>query len=187
MHHQLLPEPPKNLKGHFLLASPLLQETLFEQSCILITQSSQEHGHEGFILNHKTDLTVSKVLHHTEGTPVADIPLYLGGPVDTDSVNFLILRKSPSGKFLFRTNASIEQCEIALAEHDAYIIPCLGYSGWTAGQLENEFEHLSWFHAPARANLLDEPFTLALWTSMMQQQGAYHELIARSPGNPMKN
>src|SRR5882724_1184969 len=57
----------------------------FKRSVILLGEHSTE-GTVGFILNKPTDLTLNDAL---EDFPPFEVPLYFGGPVQTDTIHFL--------------------------------------------------------------------------------------------------
>ena len=179
MNSSILPPPPDNLEGHLLLSSPMLSGTIFERSCILITEKNDE-GHEGFILNQKTKEKVGDLVSEAKDTRLGELPVYLGGPVKADCMHFITLSKQ-NGKFSFSANISIKHAIFCLDEDDTIVLPCLCYSGWTKGQLEQEFEHFTWFHRKASNSLISKKLDVRTWMRQLSSISPYHKLIARTP------
>src|SRR5204863_9279875 len=71
--------------GRILVSEPFLLDSYFKRSVILLGEHSEE-GTVGFILNKPTDLKLNDAL---EDFPPFDVPLYFGGPVQTDTIHFL--------------------------------------------------------------------------------------------------
>ena len=184
MHPHIL-SPPQQLKNHLLLASPAIRSSIFETSCILITSQSSS-GHEGYIINRQTHDCVSDILKNLKGTALGNLPLSLGGPVRTDSVNFLSLR-SEQGKLHIRHGLKLETAEEMLHQADTHILACLGYAQWTPQQLEQEFEHFTWFHRTPPVDLAKLDLNSELWSTLFTEISPYHKLIAKAPPNPRKN
>jgi len=68
---KLLPEAPIKFKGIMLLASPLLNHSVFEKSCVLIYKGSNK-GHEGFVINKPIEKTVGDIMKGVEGKSIAE-------------------------------------------------------------------------------------------------------------------
>src|SRR6185295_936367 len=71
--------------GKILISEPFMMDSYFQRSVVLLTEHSNE-GTIGFILNKQTTVLVCDVL---QDFPESDIPLYFGGPVQTDTIHFL--------------------------------------------------------------------------------------------------
>jgi putative transcriptional regulator len=63
----------------------------------------------------------------------------------------------------------------------------LGYSGWSAGQLENEMKHHTWIIADVPEDLLVQPATDALWRNVLGREGIEWKLLADEPEDPEQN
>ena len=185
MHPHILPPPPSQLKDHLLLASPALNNSIFDQSCILITSQSNS-AHEGFIINHQSHQHVSDILKHLKGTELGKLPLHLGGPVRPDTVNFIRL-SSAQGKFHLQHGLKMETAAAQLQQADTKILACLGYAQWAPQQLEQEFDHFTWFHRRPPADLAQRHLNTELWKTLLTEVSPYHELIANAPPSPRRN
>jgi len=63
----------------------------------------------------------------------------------------------------------------------------LGYSGWSAGQLEEEFEVGSWYTTDASRDLVFSDAYEWMWSRTVRSKGGEYQLIANSPELPGLN
>ncbi len=179
---------PKN--GRVLIAEPFLSGDYFSRSAVLLVQCAAE-GHVGFILNKPTDLQVKELF---KGFPDFEAPAFLGGPVSVDKLFFLHTlgdrvpdsleindRLYWSGDFEHLT--SLIRAGLVEEEDVRFF---LGYSGWSAGQLEAEITGHSWVVIePTVDSILasDENF----WTESVKSIGGNALLWQNFPENPEFN
>ena len=83
----------KSLKGSLILADPSLREPTFFRSVLLLTEHSRESGAFGYILNRPMgkrvgELLGAEVLPREVRKRLADIPVFMGGPVSTEHLTF---------------------------------------------------------------------------------------------------
>src|SRR3990167_6862101 len=79
------PKFPKPQAGKLLLSEPFLEDPNFKRSVILLTEHN-ENGTVGFILNKPSNYKLNEAL---QNFPAFDAPLFMGGPVQTDTLHFL--------------------------------------------------------------------------------------------------
>lgn len=156
-----------NLTDHFLIAMPAMDDPFFSKSLIYIAEHNTQ-GALGVIVNRPLDMNLAALLEKTdlptEAANLAKIPVFFGGPVQTDR-GFVL---HPSGHSF---QATLELGELALStSQDALFaiadgngparhLITLGYAGWEAGQLETELAENAWLTCPAdSAILFDTPF-----------------------------
>lgn len=156
-----------NLTDHFLIAMPALEDPYFSNALVYVCEHN-ENGALGIIVNRPIDLNLAglfdKIDIKLEADALADLPVYFGGPVQTDR-GFVL---HPSGHSF---QATLELGELALStSQDALFaiadgngparhLITLGYAGWEAGQLETELAENAWLTCPAdSAILFDTPF-----------------------------
>jgi len=187
MNSNPLPAPPSNLTDHLIIASPVLTSSIFEKACIYISDYDKKAGYEGFILNHQTDQYVKDVYNKLSGKPLGELPVYFGGPVESDSLHFIILQSTDGDNLTCQSHVNVARANYALDEPNTIVLPCLGYSGWTVGQLENEFEHHTWFFDKPTSNLTKRKLNRGLWKKLLSEISPYHQLIANAPTNPLTN
>ena len=157
------------LDGHFLLAMPGMADDRFARSVIYVCAHSEE-GAMGLIINQPQqlsfpDLLVQLGLLEEEEAirlpPAArQIVVRHGGPVDR-SRGFVL----HSGDYMVESSMAVseEVCLTATVDILRAIsagtgprraLMALGYSGWGAGQLENEIVQNGWLTCPASADIL---------------------------------
>ncbi|MDA7921822.1 YqgE/AlgH family protein [Verrucomicrobiales bacterium] len=182
-----LEKPVKeSLKGDLILADPALKEPTFYQSVLLITEHSEEAGALGYILNRPLDkglrdLLTEDSLPAKQRDRLLDVPVFLGGPVNTEHLTFAALGWSESDEELqFSTHLSA--AEAVLYEMEGFHIRAfVGYSGWSEGQLEDEMVRESWIsHKPERT-IIDLKDVDGLWESLLRDLSPHYKLIADEP------
>jgi putative transcriptional regulator len=165
------------LKGHLLIAMPIMTDRRFARSVIYLCAHSDD-GAMGLIINHRAsnidfpDLLerlniLPKGEHEGIDTDLFNRPdlltrnVHSGGPVETGR-GFVL----HSGDYFVRDStlkidtdisltASIDILKaIAVGGGPGKSILALGYAGWSAGQLESEIQSNGWLHCDADADLL---------------------------------
>ena len=66
-------------------------------------------------------------------------------------------------------------------------LPRVGYSGWSAGQLEGELRRNSWITAAPKSDLLGQEHDRSLWAEVLRALSPFHRILAESPDNPFLN
>lgn len=177
--------------GTFLIAEPFLEDPGFSRTVIFLCEHGA-YGTLGFVLNRPSTNSVDMLL------PELDFPgvkIFNGGPVQTDSIQ--ILHQMPEylsgvevvpGVFW---GASYDEL-VSLSKLGIKIPPSKirmfrGYSGWDAGQLENELNYNSWFIAPADKELIFETDSKKTWVESLKFLGSEFTFFANLPLNPMWN
>ena len=144
----ILPEDKIPERGKILISEPFLSDIFFYRSIVYLTDHSSK-GSVGFILNKELDIKVSDAL---EGFDECDATLYMGGPVAPDTLHYIhSLGKMIPNSLEINNNifwggdidvirSAIKAGKVAANQIRFF----LGYSGWTAGQLEKELNENSW-------------------------------------------
>lgn len=156
-----------NLTDHFLIAMPSMLDPIFGGTVVYICEHNAR-GAMGMVINKPTDMTVAglfdridlKLENIPDSHPMGKYPVMFGGPVQDDR-GFVL--HAPSGKFsstlrvtediAFTTSRDILE---ALAAGDApeRLMVSIGYSGWGAGQLEQEILANGWLTVAANKYIL---------------------------------
>ncbi len=162
-----------SLRGQILLAMPAMGDPRFARSVILLTAHDDE-GATGFILNQPAEgIILGDILKNLPPT-VADaglknLPIFIGGPVQLDNGFVLHTPDYKSGDNTFAPDVPVKMCRSMEILNDA---ACgrgpekmrflIGYSGWGAGQLEDELQDNAWLIAPCHTDTLftSEPHRL---------------------------
>lgn len=181
--------PPK--KGRVLIAEPFLYGDYFSRSVVIMVAYSKK-GTVGFILNKKIDFSIQKVFPEF---PDFEANVYLGGPVSPDSLFFIhkyghLLPGSIHvlGNIFWGGDFDILKTLIA----DKQIKPddihfYLGYSGWDAGQLEDELKENSWLVADIEEDIIMKDANQFAWNEFVRKAGNRYSIWENFPENPNFN
>ncbi|WP_022834349.1 YqgE/AlgH family protein [Salisaeta longa] len=177
--------------GTLLLAAPVLQDPNFRRTVVLLCEHNP-NGTFGLTLNRPLDATLSDVI---EGFFVNDPTIYLGGPVQRDTLHYVHRRAEaiPDGIPLTDTvhwGGDFEAVQAEIQRDDAATEDLrffLGYAGWSPGQLASELEEHAWVVVPEAADLIFETPPDRLWSAAMRRKGGEHALWANFPDNPRMN
>ena len=153
------------LTHHFLIAMPSMADPNFTRGVTYVCQHTPE-GAMGILINRPSDFRLGEVLKQmnmsTELEEVADAPVYIGGPVQPER-GFVL--HDPIGEWdsSFRINDELSVTTsrdilAAMAEGKGpkRALIALGYSGWSAGQLESEMRDNAWLTSKASLDLIFE-------------------------------
>lgn len=150
--------------GHLLIAMPALADPNFSRSVTFICEHNAD-GALGIVINRPMDLTLGEVLSQfdcgTEDRSIADRPVFLGGPVQTER-GFVLHRGGKwessaliTGDITITTSRDILKA-ISESKGPEDVLVALGYAGWGAGQLEQEMIENAWLSTPATPGILFE-------------------------------
>lgn len=178
-------------QGHILIAEPFLAGTYFNRSIILLATYG-EQGAVGFILNKKVDYPVEDLFVNF---PDFDSEIHIGGPVGTDSIYFIhTLGDTIPGSIHIKDNLywggdfEVLKTKIKLGLVNSQQVRFfLGYSGWDAGQLEEEINENSWLVADVSQ---DDMMTIdenVMWAKSVRDMGGKYSMWENFPENPSLN
>ncbi len=178
-------------QGCFLISEPLLGDPIFEKTIIYLVAYSHE-GAVGFIINKVGDHMIGDFIDHLEDT---NIFILNGGPVETQNLYFIHRRNDLiesnyqiSAEYYWGGDVDtlfdkIQKGEITEQE----VVFFRGYSGWAAGQLENEIKNKSWIVVDYSLNDLLLLPPEERWPHMLRKVGGDYLLWINSPSNPVWN
>jgi putative transcriptional regulator len=183
-------EGSESLRGRLLIAAPTLPDGNFSRTVVLMAEHGEE-GAMGVILNRPATVTVSEAVEDLAGIVDSDDPIYVGGPVQQQSVIVLaeFEDESLAGERILPgigfAGAGSDFDELAEAVLRARIFA--GCAGWAPGQLEAELEREDWIVADPDPDDLfaDEPDEL--WAAVLRRMGGNYALIATMPVDPSVN
>lgn len=156
-----------NLTNHFLIAMPAMVDPNFARTLTFICEHS-EQGALGVIVNRPMDMSLDNLFDRIdlklETAHFHDMPVYFGGPVQTDR-GFVLHRPAGTwhstlaiGESIALTSSRDILESVGQSGEPAEILVTLGYAGWSAGQLEHELAQNAWLTVPAdHAILFDLP------------------------------
>jgi len=187
----ILPEDKIPEKGKILISEPFLPDTFFNRSIIYLTDHTSD-GSVGFILNKKLDLQVSAAI---EGFEHWDEYLSMGGPVAPDTLHYLhklgdIIPNSilVEGDIFWGGDIdSIRELIKSGKIKQSQIRFFLGYSGWSAGQLERELKENSWIIAKVNSNIVLSNKGDDIWKRVLRSFKNKYRMWADFPDSPEMN
>jgi putative transcriptional regulator len=191
----LAPAANRVRAGSLLLANIDLFEPTFRRSVIYVVEHN-DGGTLGVVLNRPSETAVYNVLPQWTDLVAKPKTMFIGGPVKRDAALCLgILRvgADPDGVEGLRHVAG----RIVMVDLDAdpEIIGATveavrifaGYSGWTIGQLEGEFERDDWIVLSALpSDVLVQP-RVDLWSRVLRRQPLPISMLATHPVDLSRN
>jgi putative transcriptional regulator len=151
------------LAGQLLVATPVIDGGGFQKSVIYIFAHSAE-GAMGLIINQPVErinyASLLEGLDLPKDAGAKEIPVYSGGPVER--ARGFVLHSNDyhrdftlaRGNELSVTASSAILNDIVEGRGPRHAALIVGYSGWSAGQLETEIEANSWISVPATEKLM---------------------------------
>ena len=181
-----------SLKNQFLIAMPHLVDPMFSHTITFVCEHNA-NGAMGIVMNKPLDLSLGDIFQHIK----IDNPLpqpsnnivYSGGPVQTDR-GFVIHNEQAKWKASseitdeISMTTSIDILEaIAHNEGPSKYLVALGYAGWDAGQLDDEFAANAWLSIDASPHIIfDTPFEQR-WQAAASIIGVDINLMSTSVGH----
>jgi putative transcriptional regulator len=187
----ILPEDKIPEKGKILISEPFLPDTFFSRSIVYLTDHSPQ-GSVGFILNKKIDLKLSSAITGFDGW---DELLNMGGPVAPDTIHYLhnmgdMVPKSILVEDNIFWGGDIDSIRDLVATggiKQEQIRFFLGYSGWSAGQLERELKDDSWVIAKVKPEIVMNNRGDDTWKRILRSLNNKYRIWADFPDSPEMN
>lgn len=179
-------------KGHLLIAEPSIYGDLsFNRSVILLADHNPE-GTVGFILNKPLEYTLTDLVPEIESS----FTVYNGGPVEQDNLYFIhtVPELIPDSVEIsngiywggnFEKTRDLINDGVIQKENIRFF---LGYTGWSANQLEDELNSNSWIliENNFKQNILMKS-SVDFWKEQLIELGGEYLIWSNAPENPMLN
>ena len=155
-----------NLTNQFLIAMPGMGDNTFSGAVVYLCEHT-EKGALGLVINKPIDIKLKNLFEKVELPleieSLADQPVYFGGPVQTER-GFVLHDRSP-GAAPYSSTLSIPGGLEMTTSKDVLealsngggpkrLLVTLGYSGWAAGQLEDELGRNGWLTVDASPEII---------------------------------
>jgi putative transcriptional regulator len=178
--------------GILLIAEPFLKDPSFARSVVLICRHSDGDGTVGFSISKELETTLADLFIDLADHP---LPIFLGGPVQNDTLHYIhqypehfddaveimdgVYWGGDFEKFktLLKTGV-IESNKVKFF---------LGYSGWDAGQLDEELTEKSWILTEANKQIVFDTLANEVWNSSLVKLGGKYKLMVHFPTDPQLN
>ena len=179
-------------RGDLLISEPFLPDPNFERSVVYLCEHD-ENGSFGFVLNQVSQVTLEEVIEEVEHS---DAPVYVGGPVERNTMHFLhrsdLLKedsKEICNGIMWGVNFENLLTLINTYQMDFDDIKFfVGYSGWSPGQLEEELKSNSWIiYKSAEKDLVFDLSSKDLWKQAMSELGGKYRMMSNYPTDPRLN
>ncbi|HEY0653281.1 MAG TPA: YqgE/AlgH family protein [Chryseosolibacter sp.] len=178
-------------KGRLLISEPFLPDPNFERTVVLLCEHNDE-GSFGFVLNKPSILKVTEVM---EDVLSLDSMVYVGGPVQQDTLHFIHRNSSVANAVEIAPNVYWGgDFETLVTLVDTKQIPVndirffLGYSGWGPGQLDAELEQDSWIVCDfINEQLLFDTDPQVMWRKALESMGGRFSVYSNYPTDPRLN
>ena len=147
-----------NLTNQFLIAMPGMADDNFARTVVYLCEHSK-NGALGLVINRPTDITLKSLFQKVELSlgrdELAQQPVFFGGPVQTER-GFVLHEKSGMEQSPYTSTLAIAGGDLEMTTSKDVLealsngagprrlMVTLGYSGWSAGQLEEEIGRNGW-------------------------------------------
>ncbi len=180
------------LEGRFLIAMPGIGDDRFQRSVILVCAHSDQ-GAMGLVVNQRADsINFDELLEQLDIEPnekTSATPIRIGGPVESGR-GFVLHSKDYRGetalniadKFMLTGTVDILR-DIASGKGPEKRIIALGYTGWGAGQLEQEIQQNGWLACDAVPEIVYDEADDDKWVAALSELGVSPELLSAGGGS----
>lgn len=183
-----------NLKNHFIIAMPTIEDSFFSRSVVYICEHNRD-GAMGIIINKPIlDLNVETVLSRLEITASKNCaelehPVFCGGPL-AEEQGFIL--HTPQKGFASSIQISDDVMittsldalkSIGSPEQPKDLLLTLGYSSWRSLQLEDEVASNDWLVTKADPQIIFEVAIDDRWQKAAESLGININTISHLMGN----
>ena len=178
-------------KGKILISEPFLPDTFFNRTVVYLADHNAD-GSVGFILNKKLEIKVCDAISGFDGW---EEYLSMGGPVAPDTLHYLhnlgeMIPKSVwvDENIYWGGDIDFIRDLIRTGKLDnSQIRFFLGYSGWSAGQLEKELKENSWVIAKINSDIVLNNQVDDAWKRVLRGLKKKYRVWADFPDSPDMN
>lgn len=185
-----------NLTNQFLIAMPGLAGETFAGTVIYMCEHT-ENGALGLVINKPIDIKLKNLFEKVELTldrdDLAEEPVYFGGPVQTergfvlheclgeDGGHYNSSLKIPGGLEMTTSKDVLEA--LSNGAGPKKVLVTLGYSGWGAGQLEEEMKRNSWINVSAAPEIIFDTPVAQRYDKALSLLGIDARMLSQEAGH----
>jgi putative transcriptional regulator len=190
---------PVNFTNHFLIAMPGMGDGAFAGSVVYLCEHT-EKGAVGLVINKPIDIKLKNLFEKVELSldreDLAESPVYFGGPVQTERGFVLHERldggegegghynsslQIPGGLEMTTSKDVLEA--LSNGAGPKKILVTLGYSGWGAGQLEDEMSRNGWINVSAEPGIIFDTPVEQRYDRALQLLGISSGMLSQEAGH----
>jgi putative transcriptional regulator len=180
--------PQGSLVGSLLVAHPNLLDPNFRRTVLFISAHNPGEGALGLIINRPLDKQVADLVTETPPAGLADVPVFLGGPVGKNQLMFAAFEWQKGEGLKLNHDIAFGATSNALDEKaPTAIYAFVGYAGWGAGQLEAEMKQKAWLVQKPSPSVVKLDRLPRLWFDIMSSLGPWYKMLAAAPDDPSLN
>ncbi len=177
-----------SLAGSLLVAHPNMLDPNFRRTVLFISEHDPGEGALGVIINRPLDRQVADLVTETPPAGLAEVPVFLGGPVGKNQLMFAAFEWHQNKGLKLNHNVGLEETSHAVDPKKAITVCAfVGYAGWGAGQLESEMKQKAWLLQKASPSVLKLDRLPNLWFEIMRGLGPWYKMLAAAPDDPSLN
>jgi putative transcriptional regulator len=182
-------EPPgRSLAGSLLIAHPSMLDPNFRRTVLFISAHDPREGALGVIINRPLDRQVADLVTETPPAGLAEVPVFLGGPVGKNQIMFAAFEWQKGEGLKLNHNVALEEASGTVdPKKPARVCAFVGYAGWGAGQLEAEMKQKAWLLQKPSPSVLKLDRLPKLWFDIMRTLGPWYKMLAAAPDDPSLN
>ena len=161
-------------KGIFLIATEKLANTSFKETVILLTHYSKQ-GATGLAINRPSSFPLNEVFPEVDEFRKYKEEVFLGGPVQTNSVFVLMRTKRPhagmyqiADELYFSAGISALAHGLGKRSSGEFARAYVGYAGWAPGQLDYEIHRGDWLIVHADPNIVFDVDHRTVWKQLLK-------------------
>src|SRR6185369_9623629 len=184
-----------NLTNQFLIAMPGMADDTFAGSVVYLCEHT-EKGALGLVINKPIDIKLKNLFERIELTldspELAEQPVYFGGPVQTER-GFVLHERLGDAERPYNSTLSIPGGLEMTTSKDVLealsqgagpkkLLVTLGYSGWGAGQLEDEISRNGWLNVDATREIIFDTPVEQRYDRALQLLGIDPRMLSQDAG-----
>jgi len=178
----------RSIAGSLLVAHPNMLDPNFRRTVLFISEHDPNGGALGVIINRPLDRQVADLVTDEPPANLADVPVFLGGPVGKNQLMFAAFEWQKGEGLKLNNKVALEQAsDAAVQKNLVTVCAFVGYAGWGAGQLETELKQKAWLVRKANPSLLKLDRLPNLWFDIMSSLGPWYRMLAAAPDDPSLN
>ncbi|MCW7537435.1 YqgE/AlgH family protein [Aquabacterium sp. A7-Y] len=182
-----------NLTNQFLIAMPGMADDTFAGAVVYLCEHTDK-GALGLVINKPIDIKLrnlfEKVDLSLDREDLAEAPVYFGGPVQTErgfvlhepvGEHYSSSLAIPGGLEMTTSKDVLEA--LSAGAGPRRVIVTLGYSGWTAGQLEEEIGRNGWITVSAAPEIIFDTPVERRYERALALLGIHPSMLTQEAGH----